>query len=167
MRPGNAGERPVRSRCPRACATHRGSVYFGMIVAVTIVGVLLMQTSTLWSAQRRREREADLLAKGDEIRRAIARYHASGPAPGRYPRSLDDLVVDTRLARPAHHLRRAYADPMTGAGWNIVRAPDGGIRGVFSGAKGTPLRQTGFDEADKTFAGQDSYAGWVFLYTPR
>ena len=50
MRPGNAGERPVRSRCPRACATHRGSVYFGMIVAVTIVGVLLMQTSTLWSA---------------------------------------------------------------------------------------------------------------------
>ncbi|VVD88067.1 hypothetical protein PAQ31011_01479 [Pandoraea aquatica] len=163
MRRGSA------NRATRVGRLHaqRGSAYFGMLVAVAIFGLMLTQMAALWTSQRQREREADLLAKGDEIRRAIGSYYTSGPAAGRYPPSLDDLVVDKRQARTLHHLRRAYRDPMTDNEWRTVRSPDGGIMGVFSSATGKPFRQQGFSEADKAFANQSSYAGWVFLYTPQ
>lgn len=163
MRRGNA----KGMRRTGAASAERGSVYLGMLVAVAVLGLALTQTAEWGASQRRREREADLLAKGDEIRRAIASYYLSGPVTGRYPRSIDDLVVDKRRTRVQHHLRRAYRDPMTNGEWRVVRAPDGGIMGVFSRASGMPFRQRGFDDADVSFAGKSSYSGWVFQYTPQ
>ncbi|WP_455284166.1 type II secretion system protein [Cupriavidus necator] len=107
-----------------------GSVYIGALVALTILGVMLSQFGVLWATQDRRAREADLLAHGNEIRRAIGAYYDASPA-GQYPKSLDELVLDPRQPVVARYLRRAWRDPLTEGGeWGIVPGPDNGIVGV-------------------------------------
>lgn len=144
----------------------RGSVYIGALVALSILGVMLSQFGVLWATQDRRAREADLLAHGNEIRRAIRAYYDASPA-GQYPKSLDALVLDPRQPVVVRYLRRAYRDPLSGGGdWGIVPGPDNGIVGVYSQAPGTPLRAAGFAPRYAGFAGQGSYQGWVFVHQP-
>ena len=57
-----------------------GSVFMGMLVTVAVVAVMLMETGTLWSSVLQRERELELLARGNEIRRAIGLYYKAGNA---------------------------------------------------------------------------------------
>ena len=45
-----------------------GSVFMGMLVTVAVVAVMLMEVGTLWSSVLQRERELELLARGNEIR---------------------------------------------------------------------------------------------------
>lgn len=96
-----------------------GSVYIGALVALAILGVMLSQFGLLWATQDRRAREADLLAHGNEIRRAIGAYYDANPA-GQYPKRLDELVLDPRQPVVVRYLRRAWRDPLTEGGeWGI------------------------------------------------
>ena len=140
----------------------RGSVFMGMLVTVAVVAVMLMEVGTLWSSVLQRERELELLARGNEIRRAIGLYYAAGNT---FPKSLDDLVLDRRRPTIQRYLRRAYTDPLTGdAEWGVVAGPGETIMGVFSNAKGTPFKQGNFAVINQSFTGQGSYQGWVFLH---
>ncbi len=142
----------------------QGSVFMGMLVTVAVVAVMLMEVGTLWSSVLQRERELELLARGNEIRRAIGLYYAAGNT---YPKSLDDLVLDRRQPTTQRYLRRAYTDPLTGdAEWGVVAGPGESIMGVFSTAKGTPFKQGNFSVINQSFTGQGSYQGWVFLFGP-
>lgn len=59
-----------------------GAVFMAMLVTVAVVAVMLMEVGTLWSSVLQRERESQLLARGDEIRRAIGLYYSAGtPTP--------------------------------------------------------------------------------------
>ena len=139
-----------------------GSVFMGMLVTVAVVAVMLMETGTLWSSVLQRERELELLARGNEIRRAIGLYYKAGNA---FPQSLEDLVLDRRQPTVKRYLRRVYADPLTGTTeWGVVPGPGDTIMGVFSQAKGTPFKQGNFAVINQSFTGQGSYQGWVFLY---
>ncbi|VVM36357.1 hypothetical protein PS687_00618 [Pseudomonas fluorescens] len=141
-----------------------GSVFMGMLVTVAVVAVMLMQAGTLWSSVLQRERELELLARGNEIRRAIGLYYAHGST---FPRSLEDLVLDRRQPTIKRYLRRVYTDPLTGnADWGVVPGPGETIMGVFSTAAGTPFKQGNFAVINHSFTGQGSYQGWVFLYGP-
>ena len=145
------------------CSQH-GSVFMGMLVTVAVVAVMLMEVGTLWSSVLQRERELELLARGNEIRRAIGLYYAVGTT---FPKSLDDLVLDRRQPTIKRYLRRAYTDPLTGnADWGVVAGPGETIMGVFSNAKGTPFKQGNFSVINQSFTGQGSYQGWVFLHGP-
>ncbi|WP_246500280.1 pilus assembly FimT family protein [Pseudomonas cyclaminis] len=98
-----------------------GSVFMGMLVTVAVVAVMLMEAGTLWSSVLQRERELELLARGNEIRRAIGLYYAHGST---FPRSLEDLVLDRRQPTIKRYLRRVYTDPLTGnADWGVVPGP--------------------------------------------
>jgi len=144
----------------------RGSVYIGALVALAILGVMLSQFGVLWATQDRRAREADLLAHGNEIRRAIGAYYDANPA-GQYPKRLDELVLDPRQPVVARYLRRAWRDPLPKGGeWGIVPGPDNGIVGVYSQAPGTPLRVGGFTPANAGFADKGSYQEWIFVHQP-
>ena len=139
-----------------------GSVFMGMLVTVAVVAVMLMETGTLWSSVLQRERELELLARGNEIRRAIGLYYAAGNT---FPKSLEDLVLDRRQPTIKRYLRRVYDDPLTGtADWGVVPGPGETIMGVFSNASGTPFKQSNFAVINQSFTGQGSYQGWVFLY---
>lgn len=152
---------PQRRRRARA----RGFTYLAALLAIVLLGLGLAAAGQVWHTVAVRERERQLLWVGDHYRRAIERYYGNGPA--QYPRSLDDLLRDPRKPVIARYLRRLYPDPMTGTGrWGLLKAPDGGIMGVYSRAEGEPLKHAGFREADAEFASAHSYADWKFVYLP-
>ncbi|MBL8384264.1 MAG: type II secretion system protein [Burkholderiales bacterium] len=151
---------------PRAAcrALSGGFAYLWLLFAVAFLGAGLAAAGTVWEVRVRREKEADLLAIGAEMRRAIGAYHRATPqAAKELPQKLEDLVEDRRGAAPRRHLRRIYPDPLTGrAEWGLILV-EGRIHGVFSLARGTPVRRGGFAEADQAFANARTYAAWRFV----
>jgi type II secretory pathway pseudopilin PulG len=143
----------------------RGFTYLGLLIAVTIMGLMLTVVSRVWSTTEQRERETQLLFIGHAYRMAISSYYASGH---RFPAALQDLLIDERFPVPTRHLRRLYPDPITGAAdWTLIATPDGtGIMGVVSSSKGKPIKQKQFDLYDETFEGADCYCTWRFVYYP-
>lgn len=159
-----AGERLARP-APRG-RPDAGFTYFAVLLLVVTTSTGALAVGTLWQTAQRREQERELLAIGDDFRRAIESYRRL-PVGGRrqYPRSLEDLVLDPRVPGVRRHLRRVYADPFTGRDeWGLVRAPDGGIMGVHSLSEAQPLKTAGFGGADHAFEGAKRYADWQFVY---
>lgn len=145
-----------------------GFTYLWILFAVAFAGVAAAATGMSWSLSSRREKERELLFVGHEIRQAIARYYAAGPAGVRqYPRSLDDLVADRRAQVVQRHLRRIYRDPMTlEPDWELILSPDGSVIGVASRSDDRPLNQSSFADEDAGFEGSDCYCDWRFVYLP-
>lgn len=139
-----------------------------MLAAVAVIGVGLAATGTLWSQSRQRENERELLFIGNQFRQAIARYYQRTPGSAkRYPAKLEDLLLDRRYPSVERHLRRIYADPMTGKPeWGPIEAPEGGIMGVRSLSEDIALKTANFRAADKEFEGKSRYSEWKFTYLP-
>lgn len=144
----------------------RGFTYFAVLAMVTITSIGALAGGRLWQTAERRERERDLLAAGHELRLAIAAYRTLSVGGRRqYPVALEDLLLDPRLPGTRRHLRRIPVDPVTGrAEWGLIRAFDGGIKGVHSLSESAPLKSGGFAAADQGFAGAARYADWRFVY---
>jgi type II secretory pathway pseudopilin PulG len=98
-----------------------------VLIGVTLLGVGLTAAVTLWSRVVQRDREAELLFRGEAIVRALERFQQA--RPGTLPETLDELVE-------GKYLRRAWLDPMTGAEFRILRtaAPAGGATSRGAGA---------------------------------
>jgi type II secretory pathway pseudopilin PulG len=148
--------------------TQRGFTYVGLLLAVALAGVALAAAGALWSTAVLRDKEAELLFVGDQFRRAIGSYYDGTPGAKRYPLKLEDLLEDKRVGVTRRHLRRLFADPMTGQrDWELVRLPDGQIVGVHSRAEGRPMKVANFAPRDESFANAASYREWVFSYAPQ
>lgn len=145
----------------------RGFTYLVVLLLVLVTSVGAAALGTMWSTAAQREKERDLLASGEEFRRAIASYVAAGTGAARpYPRALQDLVLDSRQPVARRHLRRIHVDPMTGrAEWGLVRAADGGIAGVHSLSERKPLKRA-FAPELREFENAERYADWRFVYQP-
>ena len=142
-----------------------GFTYLTVLFVVAIMGAGLSLTGEVWHTAAMREKEAELLYVGNQYRKAIERYFLAGPRL--YPRTLADLLKDPRKPVTERYIRKLYPDPLTGSDeWGLVKAPDGGIMGVYSLAKGVPLKRTGFQPRDRSFEGAPSYQEWRFLYEP-
>lgn len=146
----------------------RGFTYVAMLVAVAVIGVGLVGTAEVWSLSHQREKEEELMFVGNQYRQAIARYYEATPGGGkRYPERLEDLLEDNRFPMPRRHLRKLYADPLTGRPeWGLMEAPGGGIMGIYSMAGGKPLKQAEFHHADRSFQEAPTYSEWRFFYEP-
>ena len=146
-------------------ARQTGFTYLGLLFAIVILGITLSTVGVVWSTQIRRDREAELLFTGDQIRDAIGRYRASG---GLYPQALTDLLEDKRFPVVRRYLRRIYVDPMTGsADWELITGPDGGILGVASRSTQKPIKVAGFSMTEAGFANAECYCDWRFVYVAR
>lgn len=159
----------ARFNRPRSTRHARGIVLLALLVAMALLAIGLMAAVDVWALTRQREREAELLFVGDQYRQAIRRYYVTAPAGGLrgYPPSLEVLLEDDRFPMPVRHLRRAYADPITGKSeWGELRVA-GRIVGVHSLSEAAPLKKAGFTVRDSTFADANSYKDWVFGYMPR
>ena len=82
------------------------------------------------AALMQRERETELLWRGQQYRQAIASY--CNVKQGMYPAKLEDLLKDPRFPATVRHLRRLYLDPMTGKEWELVKDPAERLIGVRS-----------------------------------
>jgi hypothetical protein len=105
---------------------------------------------------------------GREFVDAIGSFYEDTPgAAKKFPPTLDQLVQDPRFVGTRRHLRRAYKDPITLAdAWGVVKAPDGGIMGVYSLSEATPRRQTDFPAWVQVTGGARRYSDWKFVYVP-
>jgi type II secretory pathway pseudopilin PulG len=114
----------------------RGFTYLWLLLVLATGGAGLAALGVRASAAVQRERETELVFRGQEIARAIAAYRAATPGQAKaLPESLQLLLEDRRGPQVVHHLRRLYADPFTGeADWVLVRTEDGLIAGVHSRA---------------------------------
>jgi type II secretory pathway pseudopilin PulG len=145
-----------------------GFTFVGVLLLAVVVGLGLADTARIWHVAQQRDRERELLFVGDQFRQAIGGYFEGTPGPAKaYPRSLEDLLKDPRYLPTRRYLRRVYIDPITGTtGWGLVKAPDGGIVGVYSLSERRPLKTGGFAAAEAAFEGKKSYADWKFVYLP-
>lgn len=135
------GERAHRRPAPPA----RGYTYLLLLFLVAAAGLAAAALGERRVTAAQREREAELLFRGAQIREALQRYHDQTPTgQPALPAALEDLLVDHRRTEPQQHLRRMYADPFTGqADWLLLRDEQGGIYGVRSRSTRPALRRLG------------------------
>ena len=170
---GNGNDRggpPPRELSVRGCRPMRsqeGFTYIGVLLAIALVGTQLAVAGLVWSFAQERQKERELLFVGDQFRTAIARYYLNPNGPQKeYPRRIEDLVRDPRYPGAVRHLRKIYADPITGkVQWGLIKTPDGSILGVYSLSEKTPIKIGNFLPAEKSFEKKQRYADWKFVYT--
>jgi type II secretory pathway pseudopilin PulG len=144
----------------------RGIVLLALLLTLALMAVALMGAVEVWSVERQRETEAELLYVGDQYRLAIEHYYYASPGAGRtLPASIDDLVEDQRFPVPVRHLRRAYADPVTGQPFELLRSGEQ-ISGVVSSSTKSTIKRRGFSRADSAFEGFETYNQWRFMFSP-
>jgi type II secretory pathway pseudopilin PulG len=144
-----------------------GFTYLGILFAVAFLGITLAAVGTVWVTAAQRDREAELLFVGRAYRDAIRSYYLHGSGGVQYPTELDELIEDHRFPVVKRHLRRIYADPMTGQpDWEYVRNVDGAIMGVRSSSHKTPIKRANFEAADSAFEDADCYCDWQFVFVP-
>jgi type II secretory pathway pseudopilin PulG len=130
------------------------------------VGIGLAAAGVVWSEVSQREKERELLFVGEQFRKAIQQYYESGIAEKKYPPNLEALLQDPRFPSIRRHLRRVYLDPMSGtAQWGLVRAPDGGVMGVYSLRTDVAARrQVNFPPQLSGLEGKAKTSDWVFSH---
>ena len=145
----------------------RGVTLLTVLVMVVVIGLTLGMAGTSWRALMQREREEELLWRGDQYRRAIESYRqVNHGGLQRSPERLEDLLRDPRSLQVKRHLRRLYSDPVTGGDWVLVKDPAGGIKGVRSSSNDEPFKKDNFPEEYDTFVDRGKYSEWEFSYTP-
>ena len=173
---------------PRVLRSSAGFTYIAALVLVVIIGIMLAQAAGYWKTRMQREREAELIFRGTQIRDAMRRWYklsptvnGQAPAPGQNgstlstaisPTSLKltalkDLLQDPNSPGKVRYLRRLYLDPITGKEWGLVKDANQTIIGVASTSEAEPIKQANFpfdlDPAD--FEGKKKYSEWQFICT--
>jgi type II secretory pathway pseudopilin PulG len=144
-----------------------GFTYISLLAAVVIIGITLGAAGKYWSHVMLREKEEELLFRGEQYRQAIERYYTAIPTVPRLPASIDDLLKDGRTATGKRHLRQKYKDPISGEDFVEIREKlrGNGIIGVHSPSEKIPLKQGNFPEKYKQFEGKQRYSEWWFAFT--
>jgi type II secretory pathway pseudopilin PulG len=117
-------------------ANERGYAMAALLVSLAVMMVLMAVAMPVWKTQAQREKEAELIFRGEQIARSINLYmRKMGGAS--YPPSLDVLVQ-------GRFLRKKYKDPMTEndaslpmnqrGEWDIINAA-GGVPGGGEGGR--------------------------------
>lgn len=141
-------------RGERVACRSRGFTYLALLWWVAISGVMLAALGSQWRLDATREREAELVFRGEQIQAALAAYQANTPAgQPALPKELVQLLDDLRQVPAKRHLRRLWSDPITGKDWGLLRTESGGIRGVFSASGRKPLTAP---------EGVTTYREWLF-----
>lgn len=122
----------------------RGFMMVALLVLMAVMAVAMTAALPAWSTLSRREREAELVFRGEQYARAITLFQRK--YGGSFPPNIDVLVTE-------RFLRKKYKDPITnddfqpigvGEGTSLPTAPGrGGTAGGASGATGSAQRQQG------------------------
>ena len=147
--------------------TRRAEAGFAMaalLVALAVMAVVMTALLPVWRTLSVREKEAELLWRGQAYDRAIQLYRRKNAAPG--APSVDALVL-------GKFLRKRYKDPITGTDFDLVGVNAGianapGVQqpalgvGQLIGSVKSRSKATSFLEPD----GATTYDQWKFTYVP-
>ncbi|WP_229423378.1 type II secretion system protein [Massilia frigida] len=152
----STGRRPPRAG---------GFTYLGLIILVTIVGLVGAASLKVGSLMQRAAAEEELLDIGAAFSDALRSYAAATP-PGQpqQPPSLQELLKDPRFPNPRRHLRKIFVDPITGkAEWGIMYLTDKqGVLGVYSLSNAQPLKVGNFDARFLNMENKTRFSDWKF-----
>src|SRR5262245_53737955 len=90
----------------RTLSGDRGFAMAALLIMMNVMAIVLTMLLPAWQTMATREREAELVFRGQQYARAIALYQR---ARGGFPPSVDVLVAEK-------FLRKKYKDPMTANG---------------------------------------------------
>ncbi|MFC0131676.1 type II secretion system pseudopilin PulG [Massilia eurypsychrophila] len=144
---------------------HGGFTYLGLIVLVTVIGLVGAATLKIDSLMRRAAAEEELLDIGAAFSNALDSYAAATPqGQPLHPPSLNELLKDPRTPGVRRHLRKIFVDPVTGsAEWGIVyRAGQVGVVAVHSLSKAPPLKIGNFAARFVGFENKQHLSDWKF-----
>lgn len=158
------GRRPVSNGSLRR-DRQRGASLLLLLVVVSLLGLAAAKAGQTWQAIMQQAREAELLWRGEQYLRAVKSFYAvKHGAQQMFPNSLDDLLKDPRFPGTVRHLRRIYADPMTGGEWELIKDPAERIIGVRSTSDLEPFKKDGFSKELDDLKSKSSYREWEFVY---
>ncbi len=123
---------PIRSHSPSG---EEGFLLVAMIFAVALILIFLAVAAPTVAKDLQREREIEMVHRGNEYVRAIRLYCRKNN--GQYPTSIDQLVGSGGTPN-IRFLRKKYVDPMTGKDdWRIIHVGENktNVTGFF----GQPL----------------------------
>jgi type II secretory pathway pseudopilin PulG len=104
----------------------RGYAMVVLIVGLSIMAVMMTAAMPVWKQMAQREKEAELVFRGEQYARAIGLFQRKN-GPGTLPPSFD-LLVEQRF------LRKKFKDPITGDDF----VPVGATQGVPTPGQTTP-----------------------------
>jgi type II secretory pathway pseudopilin PulG len=131
-----------------------------LLVAIAVMAVVMTALLPTWRFQAKRDKEGELIWRGEQYARAIQLFQRKNP--GRFPMNVEALI-DGRF------LRKKYKDPFTGEefqpifgsqtpGTGGAPAPGGGgIVGFVSKTKESSIR---------VYRGATSYDQFRYVYVP-
>ena len=91
--------------CLRGQDNQRGYAMAALLVSIGVMMLLMSVAMPVWRHQAQREKEAELIFRGEQYARAVNHYQRK-MGPGNFPPSIDVLVQQ-------RFLRKKYKDPMT------------------------------------------------------
>jgi hypothetical protein len=119
-----------------------GFGYLAVLLIVLMLAVALGTTYERMDTVMKREREQEWFFAGKQYQQAIASYYNKSPNNIKeLPTSVDELLLDRRFVSPTRHLRKRFADPITGGDWTLVVDENQKIKGVYSESE-LPILQT-------------------------
>lgn len=140
---------------------NRGFAYLALLVSIVIIGISASAATRYWSNISLREKEKELLFRGDQYRTAIELYYKANSA---LPPNIDSLLKDPKTTTK-RYLRQKYKDPISNEDFTEMRdATTNRIIGIHSPSEKEPLKQANFPEQDKDFEGKTKYSEWEFVY---
>ena len=125
---------PAGSALGRPRRSEQGYIMIIFLLLLTMMIIALTAAAPRLAQQIKREREIEMIHRGDQYARAIKRYYKKF---GRYPGRIEDLENTNTL----RFLRKRYTDPITGGPWRLVRY--GEIQMQGAGGVGTPAALRG------------------------
>lgn len=157
-------------RSGRAPRREGGFTYLGLIILVTVIGLVGAATLKVDALLRRAAAEEELLEIGAAFGEALRTYAEATPkGQPQQPPTLQELLKDPRFPGVRRHLRKIFIDPLTGkAEWGIVWANPGDSRGVlavYSLSKAKPLKVANFDKRFSGFENKQHVSDWKFVAT--
>jgi len=138
----------------------KGFTLFILLASIVMMGISIGIGVKQWKVMVQQDKEAELLFRGDQIRKGIQAY-LLGPGRGlKYPKSLEDLVGGGFKGR--NYVRRLYKDPITNGEWELLGKNR--IVGIRSSSNQVPLKTGNFPLAYQCFEEAQTYRDWVFIY---
>jgi type II secretory pathway pseudopilin PulG len=152
----------------RAARCQGGFTYLGLIILVTVIGLVGAATLKVDSLLQRAAAEEELLAVGAAFSAALESYAAATPqGQPLQPPSLQELLRDPRTPGLRRHLRKIFVDPISGGTeWGIVWLGDRvGVVGVYSLSQARPLKVGNFEQRFTGFENKEHLSDWKFVAT--
>ena len=110
-----------RGRRPRRESSEAGYILLIVMMMATLLLVSLAAAVPSIYVEGQREKEKELIFRGEQYARAIILFHQQFK---RYPTSVKELLHTNNLS----YLRHAYPDPMTRSGkWRFIHATANGV----------------------------------------